>query len=819
MTETSASTATPPKLLDTDLDFGHSDDADGFGSMFDRFGVDRSSISRSPDNLDVPDNVSGVDLRFEVRLLMQRCQQSSGRPSSVLAVNPYLINRSPSTPPSPLTTTGRSRQGLASPYSTYSQSSQDGLMASSPKEDQELLEDETTYRPTNRQSYHLLANRNSPVLNSPITQSRQDSPGMALRRNSAYNAYNAHRISTPLEDTDALLVMDSINASRAMNRQPSPYQDSPPRATDRPTRLQDGEHVIRTSNTYPTTTQKMPRKPLSNAKSRSRSDHLQSQSQGENPVPEDALVYDPSFREIAKSAEQYQSGTSSPLKKPPGKVMTPAQFEQYRKDHELSRSKSLSSKSDDSDSDDSDEERNRELVKQRRKQEAHLSVYRQQMMKVTGDQPSKILGSEEQRPGLARVSLSAPNLTSRMSSVNLNIDKSMTTGKSSDDEDDDIPLGILAAHGFPSKEKAPSHLGADSNIRFTSESYPPPPASIAGGSVAGGGTRGGLPPFARNLPKDPYYGASIVNPSNRETPAFGNSSPGSAYGGPPRNLHPGGLVGVIATEERERAMRRGSPNAGVGYGLPGTGLPLPPSMAPPGMLTLGDQAQIQMSQQMNQMMQMQMQWMQQMMAMQGVSPGQLPQMAPNSQMPFPPPMTQNSFLSPPGAQPQMQRPFSVGAQSAPNTLMVPQQQQPRAMSMLSPAMAGQWAQPGHRQSFAPSLMPSVMNGALAPPQGYSPSIAPSERSNVGQPSRYRPVSMAPVDEASERGSRASTMSSATALNGHKQATVKAVKSAGSDDDDEQGWEEMRRRKEQKKGVWKGQKRDEGMGLGDLYPGT
>ncbi|MCJ1478006.1 hypothetical protein MMC13_006681 [Lambiella insularis] len=808
MTETSASTATPPKFLDTDLDFGHSDDADGFGKMFDDFGADRSTISRSPDNLEVSDS------------------QSSARPNSVLVANPYLANRSPFTPPPPLNTTERSRQGLASPYSTYSQSSQDGLMASSPKEDQGLFEDENIFRHPNRQSYQLLANRNSPVLQSPATQPRQDSPGMALRRNSAYNSYNAHRISTPSEDTDALLVMDSINASRAMNRQQSPYRDSLSQAANRPTHPQDVENVTGPSNGSPTTTQRLFRKPLSNAKSQPSTDSKPLQSSDVNRLNEDALLYDPSFREMANSTEQYQARKLSPPRNPPSKVMTPAQFEKYREECELLRSKSTSSKSDGSDNgdtyDDDDEQRNREVVKQRRKQEAHLSVYRQQMMKVTGEQPSKFLGTGDQRPGLGKVSFSAPNLSSRMSSASLSVDKPATSGKSSDDEDEDVPLGILAAHGFPSKEKAPSHLGAASNIRFTSEPYPPPPASVAGGSVAGGGVRGSLPPFARNLPKDPYYGASIVNPSNRETPAFGNSGAGSAYGGSPRNIHPGGLVGVIATEERERAMRRGSPNGGGGYGLPGSGLPLPPSMAPPGMLTLGDQAQIQMSQQMNQMMQMQMQWMQQMMAMQGVPPGQLPQMSPNPQMSGPPSMAPNGFLSPPGSQLQMQRPYSVGVQSAPNTPMMPQQQQQRTMSMLSPAMAGQWAQPGNRQSAAPSLMPSMMSGALAPAQGYTPSIAPSERSNVGQPSRYRPVSIAPVDEAPMKSSRASTMSSATALNGVKQTTVRAAKGAGSDDDDEQGWEEMRRQKEQKKGAWKGKKRDEGMGqgLGDLYyPGT
>lgn len=80
-----------------------------------------------------------------------------------------------------------------------------------------------------------------------------------------------------------------------------------------------------------------------------------------------------------------------------------------------------------------------------------------------------------------------------------------------------------------------------------------------------------MPVFARNLPVDlPYFGAGIVNAPNREPLAF-NRSAGSVYGGGVNNSMPqlpppGGLVGVIATEERQRAMRRGSPNVQGHYG-------------------------------------------------------------------------------------------------------------------------------------------------------------------------------------------------------------------------------------------------------------
>ena len=60
MTETSGSTATPPKLLDAELDFGGSSETD-FGNMFEGFDGDRKRISRSPETLSPADAVSALD--------------------------------------------------------------------------------------------------------------------------------------------------------------------------------------------------------------------------------------------------------------------------------------------------------------------------------------------------------------------------------------------------------------------------------------------------------------------------------------------------------------------------------------------------------------------------------------------------------------------------------------------------------------------------------------------------------------------------------------------------------------------------------------
>jgi len=231
-------------------------------------------------------------------------------------------------------------------------------------------------------------------------------------------------------------------------------------------------------------------------------------------------------------------------------------------------------------------------------------------------------------------------------------------------------------------------------------------------------------------------------------------------------------------------------------GMPGMpGMPLSP----------GDQAQIHMSQQMTQMMQMQMQWMQQvqqMVQMGGMPPGQTPpgQMPP--QMPQPPP-GMNGFLAPAG---QMQRPMSMVSNPAPGSPMAQHDQ--RTLSMLDPSLS-QW---NRTSTFAPSI-----NG-LQGGQGYAPSIAPSERSNVGMASRYRPVSTMAAPPNKNMATRASTFNSTT-LQGwdnyqrqpqsQSTSTIKAVNSkadkAGSDDDDDEGWAEMKKKADRKRSTWKTRK--------------
>lgn len=596
---------------------------------------------------------------------------------------------------------------------------------------------------------------------------------------------------------------------------------------------------------------------------------------------EDPPLPDASLNEAAELALRFQEGNGqdeqdqrdgAPIRKvPQTKVMTPVQFERYRKEQEAWRTNFNAPRSEpsddesDHDEDEDDAERNRQLAKQRRQQEAHLAVYRQQMMKVTGEKPTDLPSKYQPRISLSRASFSSPNLSTGISSINSGDGKQAQGAKNSEDEDEDIPLGILAAHGFPNKSRSPTAMGTagiTSSIRFKSETYPPPPASIAGESMSGR-PRSGLPVFARNLPPDPYYGASLVNPSNRESLAFGNSAR-STYGGTPPQIPPGGLVGVIAGEERARALRRGSPNVQGGFGsdpnLVGSGMsqmqaemsrsmtmgnlntmglagpmgtPASPGMP---MMTPGDQAQIHMSQQMAQMMQMQMQWMQQMQQMvqaQGGQPGQ--QQGP----PVPPQHQQmksntNGFLAPPG--PPLSRPMSLAHHSVPNS-SGPIQRDQRPMSMLDPGMSAQWPQQRNfrNSSYAPSMMTGALGGAA---QGYTPSIAPSERSNVGMPSRYRPVStIEPPDDAKDMRKSSGTSSIFNTIPGwnEQQGNVSSVgRSSGpggmkkkarngrlSDEDDEEGWEEMKKSRDRKKSTWRLRKIADGdADFGSLlYQGT
>ena len=137
--------------------------------------------------------------------------------------------------------------------------------------------------------------------------------------------------------------------------------------------------------------------------------------------------------------------------------------------------------------------------------------------------------------------------------------------------------------------------------------------------------------------------------------------------------------------------------------------------------------------------------------------------------------------------------------------------------MVQPSSAS-WLQPP-QPGYAGSTRPQG--------NGYAPSIAPSERSNVGLPGRYRPVSHMPsASEAASTASataadhhkRKSSTLSGAALSpfGSESQTIRAVgnkspskkSSAGTsvgvdpDDDDEEGWAAMKAKRDQRKSTWR-----------------
>ncbi|KAH7022683.1 hypothetical protein EDB80DRAFT_695362, partial [Ilyonectria destructans] len=125
----------------------------------------------------------------------------------------------------------------------------------------------------------------------------------------------------------------------------------------------------------------------------------------------------------------------------------------------------------------------------------------------------------------------------------------------------------------------------------------------------------------------------------------------------------------------------------------------------------------------------------------------------------------------------------------------------RTMSMVQPSSGSFIQQPG----YAGSIRGSVMGMGMG--MGYTPSIAPSERSNVGLPGRYRPVSqLSPMVPDTHR--RTSTMSGALGRwdESKPKATINIVKPGdGSDDDDDEGWEAMKAKRDKKRTMWKSKK--------------
>lgn len=256
-------------------------------------------------------------------------------------------------------------------------------------------------------------------------------------------------------------------------------------------------------------------------------------------------------------------------------------------------------------------------------------------------------------------------------------------------------------------------------------------------------------------------------------------------------------------------------NSNMSMGMGGMMPPMPP-MGMPGMMNpMGMDQQTQMMQ----MMQMQQQMMQSIMQMQSGQPSNMNfQPSPSMQS------LGNGFLNPNAAQ----RPMSSSVPGSPN---VGVNNAGRSMTMMQPPP--QWgdngAAHGRSNTMGSNSRPmgyagSVYNfnlSAPTPTPGYTPSIAPSERSNVGMPSRYRPVS---TMEANGANSRSQTMGSnmdavrqsavgPSHLGGASSApksTIRVIdkpkgtpksptpRHSADDEDDDEGWAQLRAKREARK---------------------
>lgn len=510
----------------------------------------------------------------------------------------------------------------------------------------------------------------------------------------------------------------------------------------------------------------------------------------------------------------------------PKRVMTGAEFERYKKEQELSRSQSNASKSESEDEDEYDDEdeseRLREQEKLRRKQQADLAVHRQKMAKTTGQAAPPLPSSN------------SPH-TVVYAQSNLGSSPAGPSGTSSEEEDDDTPLGVLMAHGFPTKNRPPNRLFSGSSASLPGPSQvdllPRRPGSASGQSVAGGFSRANQPSFARNLPLDPHSGAyGLVSAANRESLPFNRDRTSSFQLQPrpastPMMSPHGGLVGVIANEEAARAMRRGSPNAQGLYGsmLPHAHMAAPPQvafmgaggygvgMSMPGIpqdMSLERLQMMQMNQQMMQMMAAQTQMMHNIAGGQGMQ--QPTQQSPGGLFPGQPAFQQpNSFLVPPS--PHAGRPMSM-VSNAPG---VPYNRTNSMMNGLS--LGGGLAPPAHP-------------GFPAARPGYAKSLAPSERSNVGMSPRYRPImnpdgsdnqtvitsSATPTPGGSNDKEKNSTIQATLRTVGSRNPLRRFQTDGAGDDEDQQGWSAMwtRRGRSKDKG-----RAEAGASLRELYPET
>ncbi|KAK5107833.1 hypothetical protein LTR62_000647 [Meristemomyces frigidus] len=808
-----ASTAKPPQTSQNlDLNLGSASFGEDFGNMFAGIG---KTAGRSREELPLPPTAGGFHRSARtLGKLSYSNNDANYQQESEPMFPPRAHNRQTFTP-SP-TGVRNGRENGNGYYSYHDHDSQDGLMAGSAMSSPRMLDDGPTHQnggaPTfsgrAKAGYALIDGRPSHALPRKSSESLTSYASEEEKDNTrAYSTLGGKREDqgkgAKLQDSLPHRTMPGSSQASAGNKYLQASAGPSRDGAITPASDEDGALFPDSSSATPKATKQI----------------LHDLYEG---ALFDSSPQGPPSRALRPGHERTESGTP--------RKMTKAQFEALQRSGPNSLEHSEDEKREEEDDDDEDEsERADQIRRQRKKQQANMAVYRQQMKKVTGGGPSDL----QDRPRIGHASNSAPaGALFHLGGMNGTLPAEAIRGKQTDEEDDDVPLGILQAHGFPGLGRPPTAMGENDQRRMSS----------VGSVINGGAGQGNLPPFARRLPADPYFGSSLVNPANRESLAF--SSAQSVYGGSPSVVqgvgpsmgHPGGLVGVIASEERAKASRRGSPNASGTYGMPMPGqMPRTMSMGSmangsvytpdgympgmPGMpmmpmmpQMMGQQDPSQQAQMQN-FMAMQMQLMQNVLAMQQQQMGQTPQPQAQAQ----------DYLGVPMAG---DRPMSIMSQ-APPYMANGTGNQGRAMTMNGPPPSWNNQQVGGQRrpnsAMPGSYAPSGMNIG-GPGPGYTPSIAPSERSNVGMPSRYRPVATSADSVTGRSHSMTSSMTLQAFSNqqprpetrqGQLKSTIRVIEKAkgtansglprpvvAADEDEEDGWAEMARKKAEKKFGWR-----------------
>jgi hypothetical protein len=455
-----------------------------------------------------------------------------------------------------------------------------------------------------------------------------------------------------------------------------------------------------------------------------------------------------------------------------GRVLTQSEYLAMQK-----RAHAQPSPEDDSDEEDYDDEE--EAIKKREEQD--IQRRRQQQMQFA-------------REAMRRTTTAPGNLSHAEGGgdgMGMGF-PSETSIKADEWEDEDVPLGILAQHGFPSqtRNRLPNQP-ANAMPSYIADR----PASA--GALGPRGMPGSLPAFARNLPADPhssFIGGGLVQPMNRESMGFNNGfargpasiAGDSIAGGMGMGIHSPmmyqeagmsqpSLVDQIQMRDMTKQKYMGGASHKKPQGGPFTGM-------------LGQQMNVNgQPQQSTRMSQMSMNGM-----MNPMMGGQMPMMGMGmNQMGYP--MGQGNDMMAMQQMQQMQQMIAMQQMQLQQMAMQqPQSQDPR-MSMAMPnngyggnmmgngsflsvpgamstGMPNMQNRPMSFMSGAPQQQPPMIN-FMGPGAGYTPSIAPSERSNIGLSARYRPV----VNNADAHSSGTSqTLQASSAVTSNPAATIKGI---------------------------------------------